>query len=124
MPKSYTRVRARLVIGPSEVDQGTDWNLEVDTGDGEWESHSSGGSNRGPQGQGHRGTTDPDVWLAYAKRKMKAPRLALGWSGNGRRYVRLRWTDATIKPFGYSQGSGHAPNGIRLEWDVKVPDKD
>lgn len=64
-------------------------------------------------GTGPRKKTDPDAWLALLKRRYPLRRL--------RRLTArpsLRWQDAKVTPDGYSEGPGHAPQGIRVTFET------
>jgi hypothetical protein len=97
--------KVRITIGPDPVyHSGTCWHLSAQSLDGDWESHDSGGWG----GSGPRRSEDPDAWFALAKRRLGLPPF------DGVR----RWTDADVRPDGYSQGLGHAPQGVRIEWSL------
>jgi len=49
-----------------------------------------------------------DSWMDYAQRRIELPS-AVARAG-------LDWSDADVSAVGWSQGPGHAPNGIRLVW--------
>jgi hypothetical protein len=94
-----------LTIGPD--DNGTnsvDWGLTIVDSEGNRDHDSSDGRN----GSGPR-SRETNAWLAYARRHVPAPVI------NGQK---LRWIDATVRPFGWSQGAGHAPNGITITWEI------
>lgn len=97
-----TYKKARLVIGPDPIYGGTCWHLSAQSLDGEWQSHDSGGWG----GSGPQRSEDPSAWFSLARRRLHLP------------FGARRWDDATIRPDGYSQGAGHAPEGIRIEWDL------
>ena len=89
--------RTILLVGPGG-DGDTAWSLFRD---GEW--CSSGGSRGKAKGERTTRTTD---WTPAVRRAMRD----LGLDG------RLRFSDATVEPYGWSQGLGHAPQGVRVVW--------
>ena len=91
----------RIVVGPDDVCGGACWNIMGQDHEGDWESVASGGTPRGP-----RDTEDPDAWLAWAQRQV---------AGETRK--RIAWSQAEVKPFGWSLGAGHTPHGI----EIRVP---
>jgi len=92
-----------IVVGPDEQGSGVSYSATIKK-HGETESFDSGGWGGG----GPRRHADPDAWLALAKVHLKLPAPV--------KRARLKWADATVKPFGYSQGAGHAPSGITITW--------
>ena len=88
--------RTVLLVGPGGEGD-TAWSLFRD---GEW--CSSGGSRGKAKGERTTRTTD---WTPAVRRAMRD----LGLDG-------LRFSDATVEPHGWSQGLGHAPQGVRVVW--------
>jgi len=91
----------RIVAGPDECGGGSCWNVTMTDTDGEWDSVASGGTSRGP-----RDSDNPDAWLAWVRRQV-----------SGELRNRVAWSQAKVKPFGWSLGAGHAPHGI----DIRIP---
>jgi len=94
----------RIQIGPDFVEGGINWYLSARRKNGDWEDHDSGGWS----GTGPIKKDNPNAWLALAKRKIGLPPF------DGVK----RWADADVTPDGWSQGAGHAPHGIRIEWTL------
>ena len=88
-----------LTVGPDRESGmgGTSWSAS--TAD---DIIGSGGSSGRAKGERTRSTDD---WTPAIRRAMRD----LGLTG-------LRLGDATIEPWGWSQGSGHAPQGVRVVW--------
>jgi hypothetical protein len=88
----------RIVVGPDNVMSGSCFNVMLKDSEGDWDALATGGTARGP-----RDDENPDAWLAWAKRQV---------AGEIRK--RIAWSKATVKPFGWSLGAGHAPQGIEI----------
>lgn len=52
----------------------------------------------------------PDDWMRLLRRHCTLPRVL--------RKAGLGWEDGQVAPKGYSQGSGHAPEGIEIKWEL------
>jgi len=95
-------MKCRITISPDPQEPGVAYYLETDQGDG-WEEDDSGGwGGSGPR----RETTD--AWFRLAQRRLGLP----PWV----KRAGLRWDDADVRPYGWSQGSGHAPQGLTITW--------
>ncbi len=92
--------KLEIVIGPDPYGPGgVAWSMASCDRDGNWNRRDSGGwGGTGPR------RNDPGAWLAAAKRHLVLP--------DGVR----RWADADVTPYGWSQGAGHAPGGVRITW--------
>jgi hypothetical protein len=75
--------------------------------------------------------SDGDLWGndSWTSPKARHPTTTRGWLTRIRRHIhlpqpvkdarpRLSWEDATVKPYGWSEGAGHAPNGVTITWTV------
>lgn len=87
-----------LLIGPDETAPGITYTITDD--DGSLDSDGWGGS--GPR------TPTTDAWFALARRRIRLPKPV--------KAAGLIWNSASVEPFGWSQGPGHAPQGIRVVW--------
>lgn len=94
----------KIEIGPDDQEPGIAYGVTGTDNQGEWDSFDSGGWN----GSGPRRSSDPDAWFALAKRRLRLPRPV--------RAAGLTWEDADVRPYGWSQGRGHAPQGITITW--------
>lgn len=92
----------KIVAGPDDVCGGSCWHIMMQDPDGYWDSVATGGTARGP-----RDNDDPRAWLAWAQRQVA-----------GEMRKRIAWSQAEVKPFGWSQGAGHAPQGIEIHVPV------
>ena len=97
-------MRATLTIGPDPYYPGTSWGFVFDTGRGP-DQGATGGAGGKP-----RDSLTVDGWLRWA-RGQRDLREALRRADLG-----LDWGD--VRPFGWSEGAGHAPGGITLTWEV------
>lgn len=90
-----------LTVGPDRESGmgGTSWGAMTED-----DIIGSGGSPGRSKGER---TGDIDDWTPAIRRAMRD----LGLTRKG-----LRLADATIEPCGWSQGAGHAPQGVRVVW--------
>lgn len=96
---------ARITIGPSDWERhAVDYGTESPDRDGYLTSDDGHGY---PLARG-RHPNDIHGWLRAAKRHARLPRNV--------KAAGLRWSDAEVKPSGYSAGPGHAPGGITIIW--------
>lgn len=51
------------------------------------------------------------AWVARLRRHVRLPREV--------RKAGLGWADATVYPFGWSEGAGHAPQGVVVAWHFR-----
>ena len=91
--------RISITLGPDDVNGGICYQVAYRGADGDLSEGSSGG-------WGGNGPRNPDAWLALAKRRIGLPEGVTRWEG------------ATVEPDGYSQGKGHAPQGICITWEI------
>ena len=96
----------RIVVGPDShgPPMGVSWYESSNLGNG-YESDGSGVWT----GPGPRRST-PDAWVALLRRHHRLPSLV--------RKAGQKWVDADVTPDGYSQGAGHAPEGVMIEWTL------
>jgi len=94
----------KINVGPDEQ-SGVAYSAMIRReGEGDsFDSFSSGGW----RGNGPR-QASPDAWLALVKRHLKLPAPV--------KKAGLSWTDAEVRPRGWSKGSGHAPQGVTITW--------
>ena len=92
----------KITVGPDTQCPGVGYNINLNHHD-ECDSFDSGGWN----GTGPRRETT-DAWFALWKRRNRLPYPV--------REAGLAWADAEVQPFGWSQGAGHAPQGITITW--------
>lgn len=100
-------MRVIITVGPSEqvanaIDYGIvaedpDTGMDMIEGSG-WSCPES------------RYPTSPRAWVRRLRQHVTLPMMA--------REAGRRWADATVTPYGWSQGAGHAPQGIRIVWDL------
>lgn len=92
-----TTIPVTITIGPDTQsgEGGVCWHVATAE-----DSIDSGGAARGP-----RDSESPDAWLAYARRQL---------AGMG-----IRWASADVRPYGWSQGAGHAPQGIVVRAEMR-----
>ena len=88
----------KIVAGPDDVCGGSCWLIMMCDSEGYWDSVASGGTARGP-----KDSDNPDAWLSWVQRQV---------AGETRK--RIKWSQAEVTPFGWSQGAGHAPQGITV----------
>lgn len=93
-----------LTIGPDDQCSGIAW-ISTILYDGTFPDHLDNG---GWKGKGPRRSSSTDAWEALAKRKIGLPGPV--------KKAGLKWSDAVVVPKGYSQGCGHAPQGIKITW--------
>lgn len=85
-----------ITIGPDAYEPGTSWGVDDSLG----EMLADGCSDRGPRPRGPYPTVGE--WLAYASRAVSIRRHS------------PRWSEAEVKPIGWSPGAGYAPNGVKI----------
>ena len=93
-------INLTITCGPdTQGEGGSCWNADSPDADGYSMHFAHGGTSRGP-----RNDQTPDGWLTWLKSQVRSECGA--W--------RFKWADAEVSPRGWSQGAGHAPNGIRV----------
>jgi hypothetical protein len=103
-PEEVPMTTLRITCGPDEQFSGSAWCVsEIDEEGGDQGDVASGGTIRGP-----KNSDDPDAWLAWVRRQV---------AGHLGRLV-VDWSTAEVQPAGYSEGAGHAPQGIRVTVDA------
>jgi hypothetical protein len=85
-----------LIVGPDSESRGTAWGARTPD-----DTIGSGGSPGRAKGARTRRTDD---WIPAVRRAMRD----LG--------IKRSLSDAEIAPSGWSQGAGHAPDGVRVVW--------
>lgn len=91
-----------IIIGPDEQEGGVAYYMNLKDNFSNYHSQegSGGWDYLGPR----KSTTER--WFSYAKRHLHLPKKI--------KQTKLKWSDADVKPYGYSQGAGHTPQGIRI----------
>lgn len=97
-------IDVRIVAGP-DPEGGCSWALLLVGEEGD--DPIATGSARGPKRTGNLHDYGPWDWTRWLKREL---------AGYG-----IRWADATVKPDGWSEGGGHAPQGVVVRGTMRRP---
>ena len=96
---------AQITIGPSDHEEhAVDYATATPDSEGYLSTDDSGGY---PLARG-RHPVATDGWVRAARKHVGLP-VAVILDGQG-------WADAEVRPFGWSEGAGHAPGGVELVW--------